>query len=124
MPSIYETARIIRATPKRLFEAWLDSEECSAMTREASTIRFGKGDPFSAADGLITGRTLEVEPYNRIVQVWNTEEPGGRGFQSWVKIAFVTSPNWGGLPGSPTDGATIKIRHKGLTPEQRLFSPQ
>jgi hypothetical protein len=124
MPSTYETARIVGATPKRLFEAWLDSQEHSGMTGRAATIVPGHGEPFSTAEGQIMGRTLEAEPYHRIVQGWNAEEPGGRVFESQVEITFVTGPNWGGLPGSPADGATIKIRHWGLPPEQRLFTPQ
>ena len=124
MPSTYEVARIIRATPKRLFEAWLDSQEHSDMTDRACTIGPGAGERFSAVDGQITGRTLEVEPYHRIAQVWNTEEPGRRVFESRVEIAFVTGPAWGGLPGSAADGPTVIIRHSGLPPEQRLFTPQ
>ena len=73
---------------------------------------------------LITGRALEVGPYHRIVQVWNTEEPEGRSFSSRVEITFVTGPNWGGLPGSAADGTTVMIRHSGLPPEQQLFTPQ
>ena len=124
MPSTYETARVVRATPKRLFEAWLESREHSDMTGAASTIGPGEGEPFSIADGQITGRTLEAEPYHRIAQIWNTEEPGGRAFESRVEITFSTGPLWGGLPGSAADGATVGIRHSGLPPEQRIFSPQ
>jgi hypothetical protein len=124
MPSIYETARIVRATPKRLFEAWLDSGEHSAMTGAAATISSQAGEPFSIVDGQITGRTLEVEPYHRITQLWTTVESGGRAFESRLEISFSTGPNWGGLPGSAADGATVGIRHSGLPPEQRMFSAQ
>ena len=124
MPSTYETARIIRATPKRLFEAWLDSVEHTDMTGLAAAIGRGTGESFSAVDGQIAGRILEVEPYHRIVQLWNTAVPGERAFESRVEITFVTGPAWGGLPGSAADGATVKIRHSGLPPEQRLYSPE
>ena len=123
MPSTYETARIVRATPKRLYEAWLDSEEHSAMTGREATVGPEPGAAFRIGDGSITGRTAEAEPYHRIVQIWNTEATGGRAFESRVEIAFLTGPAWGGLPGSAADGATIQIRHSGLPPDQRLFGP-
>ena len=124
MSSTYEVARQVGATPKRLYEAWLNSQEHSEMSGRGASIGPAAGESFTAADGRITGSTLEVEPYHRIVQIWNAEEPGGRTFESRVEIAFVTGPAWGGLPGSAADGATVIIRHSALPPEQRLFSPQ
>ena len=94
------------------------------MTGATCTISPEPGGSFCASDNQITGRTVEVEPYHRILQIWNIEEPGGRGFESRLEIAFITGPDWGGLPGSAADGATIKIRHWGLPPEQGLFGPQ
>ena len=55
MSSTYETARLVRATPKRLFEAWLDSREHSNMTGRPVAIGPQKGAAFSTADGQITG---------------------------------------------------------------------
>jgi len=124
MPNSYQTARIIGATPKRLFEAWMDSLEHSDMTGTVCTMGTEVGDSFNTIDGQVIGRTLKLEPYHRIQQLWISEEPGGRSFESRLEIAFLTGPDWGGLPGSAADGATVTIRHWGLPPEQRLFAPQ
>jgi hypothetical protein len=93
------------------------------MTGNACTISPEEGEPVSLSDG-ITGRNLVVQPYHRIAQTWTTQEPGEPAFESHVEITFLTGPDWGGLPGSAADGATIKIRHGGLPPKQRLFAPQ
>ena len=44
------------------------------MTGGASQIDPVVGGKFSAWDGYITGTTLELEPYRRIVQSWRTVE--------------------------------------------------
>ena len=124
MPDTYEVARRIGATPKRLFEAWLDTQEHSDMTGTGVTIGTGEGDEFSTDDELIMGVNLEVEPYHRIVQSWSVAEPGGRAFQSRVELVLATGPNYGGLPGSAADGATLIVRHSNLPPEQTVFTPQ
>ena len=80
MPSTYESARIIRATPKRLFEAWLDRVEHNEMTGRVATIGPDTGEPFSVADG-ITGRSVEAEPYHRIVQIWSVDAAAGPAFE-------------------------------------------
>ncbi len=95
MPSTYETARIVRATPKRLFEAWLDSQEHSSMTGRTCTISPEEGESFSASDNQIIGLNRVVEPYHRIVQIWTTQEPGERAFESHVEITFLTGPPTG-----------------------------
>ena len=47
MAGEYETRRVVRASPKRLFEAWLDSSEHSAMTGVAAEITATAGETIS-----------------------------------------------------------------------------
>ena len=80
MTTAYETRRVVRASPKRLFEAWLDSREHSDMTGAAAEITSKEGGPFSTLDGQITGVNVEIGSYNRIVQRWHVSLPeGGTG---------------------------------------------
>jgi activator of HSP90 ATPase len=60
--------------PERLYKAWLSSKEHSAFTGGAAKITARVAGKFSAWDGYISGRTLELEPYRRIVQAWRTTE--------------------------------------------------
>ena len=61
-------------SPNELFEAWLDSEKHSDMTGGDATTGNAVGDTFSAWNGYITGKNLELEPGSRIVQAWRTSE--------------------------------------------------
>ena len=55
MPCAYQIMRVVPASPKRLFEAWLDSREHSDMTGRKAAVGPCVGDSVSLLDGLITG---------------------------------------------------------------------
>ena len=60
-----------KATPERIYEALMDSEEHAAFTANgAAEIERSEGGAFSAHDGHIVGRTIELVPNRRIVQAW------------------------------------------------------
>lgn len=124
MGDSYETMRVIQASPKRLFEAWLEGREHGEMTGYPATAGEGAGDAFSALDGLVTGRNLEVEPYHRIVQTWTAPGPNGGVTETRVELALATGPHHGGLGRPHDDGCTMTVRHSGLPPGQTLFSPR
>ena len=62
------------AKPEAVFKAWLSSEGHSAMTGSPARVEPRVGGAFTAWDGYITGKTLELKPYSRIVQSWRTSE--------------------------------------------------
>ena len=59
---------------EQIYKAWLDSEEHSAFTGTLAQIDPGVGGKFTAWDGYIHGKTLETEPFQRILQAWRTTE--------------------------------------------------
>ncbi len=65
---------ILPVTPEKLFHAWLDSREHSAFTDSPAHVDPAVGGAFNAWDGYIEGRTIELEPFTRIVQAWRTSE--------------------------------------------------
>lgn len=71
MKNGFKLTATIPATPAEIYKAWLTGKGHSAMTGSAATVR---GKRFTAWDGYITGRTLELEPERRIVQAWRTSE--------------------------------------------------
>jgi activator of HSP90 ATPase len=92
MENITVTA-ILPASPEDIYNAWLSSEGHSQMTGSPAVVEPGVGGVFTAWDGYIRGKTLELEPYHRIVQVWRTSEfpdgsPGSR-----VEILLEEDPN-------------------------------
>jgi len=74
MPDSFEVSTVLTASVKQVYEAWLSSIEHSTMTGGAARIDATVGGQFSAWDGYISGTTLELEPYRRIVQSWRTIE--------------------------------------------------
>ena len=74
MPESIEVSTHLPVSPKRIYEAWLDSQEHAAFTGGAAVIDPKIGGKHTAWDGYIQGTTLELEPYRRIVQTWRTGE--------------------------------------------------
>jgi uncharacterized protein YndB with AHSA1/START domain len=65
---------VLSAGRERLYRAWLDSDEHSHFTGSKAEIDPQVGGSFTAWDGYIQGVTLELEPYQRIVQSWRTTD--------------------------------------------------
>lgn len=74
MGGTLKLSHTFNATARRLYEAWLDSDAHSAFTGSPANISPKTGGAFTAWDGYITGATIELEPYRRIVQSWRTTE--------------------------------------------------
>lgn len=63
----------IPATKEAIYNAWLDSNEHAKMTGDQPAKASEKvGDPFTAHDGYVTGKNLELTPSSRIIQSWRT----------------------------------------------------
>jgi uncharacterized protein YndB with AHSA1/START domain len=74
MPDSFEISTILPVSAQQVYEAWLSSDKHGAMTGGGARIDPVIGGQFNAWDGYITGTTLELEPYRRIVQSWRTAE--------------------------------------------------
>jgi len=74
MPYSYTLTGIIPASPREVYEAWLDSVAHSQMTGGEATMSDEVGAEVSAWDGYITGRNLALVPCQRIVQSWRTSK--------------------------------------------------
>lgn len=64
----------IPASPEAIFDAWMSSRGHSDMTGSDATVDARVGGAFTAWDGYIEGRTLELDRPRRIVQAWRTSE--------------------------------------------------
>ncbi|MFY0654420.1 MAG: SRPBCC domain-containing protein [Cyclobacteriaceae bacterium] len=65
---------IIDASAEQIYKAWLSSDEHTAMTGGEAVASDKIGETFTAWDGYIEGRNIELEPYKRIVQSWRTSQ--------------------------------------------------
>lgn len=83
----------IPASPKKVYEAFLDGKKHTAMTGGAAKLEAFEGGNFTAWDGYISGTILELEPGKRIVQDWKTSEwPEGYA-RSVLSLTFKPKKN-------------------------------
>jgi uncharacterized protein YndB with AHSA1/START domain len=74
MPYDYKLITTIPASPEAIYDAWLDSAGHTNMTGAKATASDKVGAAFTAWDGYITGRNLELARPKRIVQSWRTSQ--------------------------------------------------
>jgi uncharacterized protein YndB with AHSA1/START domain len=101
MDESLEVSTILPASPQQVYLAWLDSSEHGAFTGSTAEIDPQVGGKFTAWDGYIQGKTLEVEPYSRILQAWRTDDFPPGSPDSTLEVSLLE-----------VDGGTqIKIKH-------------
>ncbi len=68
----------IRANPEEVYDAFMNAKRHTEFTGSKATCNPKVGGKFTAWDGYISGRNLELEKGKRIVQEWKTTEwPAG-----------------------------------------------
>jgi len=65
---------ILPVSAETIFNAWINTEGHTAMTGSPANVDGKIGGEFTAWDGYISGKTLELESPSRIVQAWRTSE--------------------------------------------------
>ena len=74
MPLQFAVSAEIPATRQAIYNAWLNSDGHAAMTGADATAGNNIGDAFTAHDGYISGKNMELVPFTKIVQTWRTTE--------------------------------------------------
>jgi activator of HSP90 ATPase len=94
----------LAVTPEELFKAWLDGAIHAAFTESAAKCVARVGCKFSAWDGYITGKNLELQNPSRIVQSWRTTDFAASDADSRLEILL-----------DPIEGGThITLHHTEL----------
>ncbi len=73
---------------RELYQAWLDSKQHARFTGAGAKIKADVGGKFSAWDGYILGKTMELIPFQRIVQSWRTTDFPSGCDDSVIDITF------------------------------------
>jgi activator of HSP90 ATPase len=89
----FKLSSTLPATPKEIYDAWLSSEGHSQMTGSPAEVKAKDGGAFKAWDGYIWGKTLEMEPPQRIIQAWRTSEFPEDSPDSRVEIQLEETAN-------------------------------
>ncbi|MGB7844074.1 MAG: SRPBCC family protein [Candidatus Acidiferrum sp.] len=90
-------------SPKRIYEALLDSKQFAAFSGMPADIDPKEGGAFSMFGGQIVGRNVELIPDQRIVQAWRPTH-WDPGVYSIVRFALK----------SQTSGTTVVLDHIGF----------
>lgn len=105
MKNGFKMSAVIPATPAEIYKTWLSRKGHAAMTGSPATM---SRKEFTAWDGYIWGRTLELEPDRRIVQAWRTTEFADDDPDSRLEILL-----------SPVKGGTkVTLTHTEIPPGQ------
>ena len=108
MESKFTTSEVVNATPEQIYKAWLSTKGHSDMTGSPAEVESKVKGKFTAWDGYISGKTLELKPFSRIVQAWRTTEFPEGSPDSRVEI----------LLEPVSDGTRITITHSNIPQDQ------
>jgi activator of HSP90 ATPase len=99
---------VIPATPDEVYDAFIDPKKHTAFTGSKATGSPKVGGKFTAWDGYILGKNLELEKGKRIVQEWiTTEWPEGYS-PSRLELTFT----------KVSSGTEISMIHSNVPAEQ------
>ncbi len=111
MPYDFTLRAVITATPRVIYESWLDSRAHSAMTGGKATQSAKIDAPVSAWDDYITGRNLDLVPGKRIVQTWRTTQFTDRHGDSVITVTL-----------TPIKGGTrLTLQHANVPDDQTSY---
>jgi activator of HSP90 ATPase len=90
--TITQKVIISKVSPKQVYEAYVDPKKHSEFTSSEATGKPVVGGKFTAWDGYISGKFLELEEGKRVVQEWkSTDFPEG-ALPSRLELTFREVP--------------------------------
>ena len=108
MKNGFVLSETLHARPAEVYKAWLSSQGHTAMTGSPAQVDGTLGGEFSAWDGYIFGRTLELTPDQRIVQAWRTSEFPDGAPDSKVEVLLEEVP----------EGTKVTLLHQEIPEDQ------
>jgi hypothetical protein len=96
------------AKPEAIYRAWLSAKEHSVMTGGNATASDKPGGSFTAWDGYIWGKNLELKPHWCIVQSWRTTQFAESDPDSRLELCIHASG----------DGSELLLIHSDIPPDQ------
>ncbi len=96
----------IPAAPKTIYDAWMSGKGHSAMTGSAATVTAKVGGTYTAWEGYISGKTLELEPGKRILQSWRSTDFAEDAPDSRLEVLLAAARG----------GTRVTLKHSDLPP--------
>jgi activator of HSP90 ATPase len=98
---------VFPASPKEVYDAYVDPKKQSKFTGAKATGKPMVGGKFTAWDGYISGKYLELEDGKRVVQEW-TSSDFPEGHNSKLELCFNKVP----------EGTELVMVHSNVPEEQ------
>ena len=108
MKDAFELKVKFSVNPPTVYNAWLDSEEHSKMTGGEASCSSKEGGEFSAWDGYITGKNIQLNQYKKIIQSWRTSDFKNNDEDSELIIEIQETD----------EGCELLLIHKNIPEEQ------
>lgn len=114
--TLKQTIEFPGVTPKQVYDAFLSSKGHSGMTGGAANISAKTGATFSAWDGYITGKNLELVPGKLIVQAWRTSEFPDDAEDSQLRLELSATKDG--------KGTVLKMTHSNIPGgQEKMYGP-
>ena len=84
-----------KASPAELFRIFTDSKKHSAATGAKASVSAKPGAPFTAFEGMLSGKNLNVVPNRLIVQAWRASH-WKKSDMDWILILTFSQAPGGG----------------------------
>jgi uncharacterized protein YndB with AHSA1/START domain len=105
MSFAFTVSATIPASPKAIYDAWLNGKQHGPMTGGPKATGSTKlGGKFTAHGGYINGKNLELVPGKRIVQSWRTTEFAPADSDSRITVTLT----------KVAGGTKISLRHSDI----------
>jgi activator of HSP90 ATPase len=98
----------VPATPDEVYDAFMDAKKHSAFTGSKATSDPKVGGKFTAWDGYISGKNIELERGKKILQEWSTTDWPDTSPPSKLELTFKNTKG----------GTEISMIHSNVPPEQ------
>lgn len=95
---------VIPAKPEAIYAAWMSSKGHAEVTGSSARVTARVGSRFSAWDGYITGKTLELSPPSRILQSWRTTDFTKEEPDSLLEVLLLAAK----------DGTRVTLNHTNI----------
>jgi uncharacterized protein YndB with AHSA1/START domain len=109
----FSVSAVVPASHEAIYDAWLDTEGHTKMTGSPAHATAHVGDSFAAWDGYISGKNLELEPGQRIVQSWRAASYKETDDDSKIDVRFE----------SVEGGTKVTLVHSNVPDDQTSHEP-
>lgn len=109
----FTVSDVMPTSKEAVYDAWLSTEKHTKMTNsEMAVASIVAGDSFSAYDGYISGKNVDLVPYTKIIQTWRTTDFSDDEEDSMIEITLKDDG-----PGK----AVITLTHSNLPPHGKKY---